>query len=358
MNGRALLLTLLVVLAGCAAPLDPGFADTTSTQVQTTQPPADGTPNAVQTQTQTQTPGAVDSRSNPWQEGTLTIAVEAPDGDSRDYTVLLRDALDYWEANSEQYAGYALSFDVEPNANDADVVVEFVERVDTCGEKREVAGCAPYITDSRQINRPERIQVLTGLSDSSTVLVIQHEFGHAMGLNHDDEPADIMAGHANLTTLPMTNATDKPNPWDRSELRVYVDYSAVRDRDRAETREQVQHALDYYASGAEGYVPTNISFVSVDSEAEADVVIQFTDASPCGADPGSCGAVRGQDPDGDGELETYTNLQITLTGLDTEATGWHVGWWLGYGFGFSSESEYPAPFRDASYTDRRGDWWE
>ncbi|WP_336360681.1 matrixin family metalloprotease [Haladaptatus sp. ZSTT2] len=357
MNGRVLLLSFLIVLAGCAAPIDPGFADTATPTTQSTGQTTAAPATQTQTPTPQATPTAVVAQDNPWQEQTLTVALSIPEGDSRDYEPLVEAALAYWEVNSERYAGYPLSFDFEPNAENPDIIIEFVPHVETCGDKREVAGCAPYITDARQVRRPETIQVLSGLSDKSTTHVLKHEFGHAMGLDHSDEPRSIMDGQASLTTLPQTNATERPLPWDHAELSVYVDYGVVPEGERAEARAQVQHALDYYAGGADNYVPENVSFATVDSASEADIVIRFTDRSPCGVDPGSCGAVRGQDPDGDGALETYTHLEITLTHIDRDATGWHVGWWLGYGFGFEEESEYPDPFREASYSDRRGEWW-
>jgi hypothetical protein len=68
--------------------------------------------------------------------------------------------------------------------------------------------------------------------------------------------------------------------------------------------------------------------------------------------------VRGADPDGVGALERYAELRITLSDVGTDAVGWHVGYWLGYGFGFEADADWPAPFRDASYDDRRSEWWE
>ncbi|MFW5984273.1 MAG: hypothetical protein ACOCRA_03660 [Halobacteria archaeon] len=68
--------------------------------------------------------------------------------------------------------------------------------------------------------------------------------------------------------------------------------------------------------------------------------------------------MQGVDADGDGALERYDELRISLADVDDDAIGWHVGYWFGYGFGFEDESEWPAPFRDADYEDRRSDWWD
>jgi hypothetical protein len=68
--------------------------------------------------------------------------------------------------------------------------------------------------------------------------------------------------------------------------------------------------------------------------------------------------VTGTDPDGDGALERYTRLEIVVVGLDTEAVGWHVGRWLGVGFGLDADASFPPPLREnATYEDRRSEWW-
>ena len=94
------------------------------------------------------------------------------------------------------------------------------------------------------------------------------------------------------------------------------------------------------------------------SRSTADVVVRSVETSPCGEGAASCGATTGPDPDGDGAIETYSRLRISLVDLDTDAVAWHVGYWLAYGFGAEDDAEKPPPFRDASYEDRRSEWWE
>ena len=126
----------------------------------------------------------------------------------------------------------------------------------------------------------------------------------------------------------------------------------------AADHEQIDHALDYYDRGADGTVPENVSFRHVERPERADIVVRFSDDSPCGFGSGSCGSVSGTDPDGDGALERYTHLEITLTDLDSDVVGWHVARWLALGFGIEDESEYPPVLREeTSHEDRRSDWW-
>jgi hypothetical protein len=49
-------------------------------------------------------------------------------------------------------------------------------------------------------------------------------------------------------------------------------------------------------------------------------------------------------------------LTISISGVDTDAVGWYVGYWLGYGFGLE-ESELAPPFQHASARERRSEWW-
>lgn len=358
MIARVLVLTALLLLSGCfalpALPDDPSLNDRGA---GTPAPPATDE-RAARTAggTATAVEGTVSPRPNPYGERTLTVAVDSAVNDSRDFAPLVREALDFWEANDRRYVGYAVDYRIVSDAENADVVVRFVGTVDECGREGHVAGCAPYITRG-PVDRPVSVRVRGGFSDASTVRVLKHELGHTLGLNHDDAPADVMSARSLLTTLPQRDASDRANPWNRSTLSVYVDTTAVPDGERRETRRQVNAALDYFADGADGTVPPSLSFVRADSAEEADVVIRFSEDSPCQSGRGSCGAIAGLDPDGDGALETYTRLEITLSGLDTDVVAWHVGRWLGRGMGLEG-SELPEPLRESStYRERHGEWW-
>lgn len=326
--GPALVLAALVVLSGCSTTLPGGQSSPTWTG----------------------------DEDNPYREATLTVAVDAGATDGRDVTPLVRRALDYWSANAERYAGYPIEYELVPNASNPDVRVVFAETVADCGTEEHTAGCAPVIEHARQVSRPVRVRVRTGFSDESTVQVLKHELGHTLGLGHDDPPRSVMQAKSTLSTLPQRNATDRALPWAGPTMTYHVDYGSVPASEREETRRQVRAALGYFADGAEGTVPDNVTFVRTDDRSAADVTISFAESAPCTSGTGSCGGLQGLDPDGDGAMETYTKLEITIVGVDTDAVGWHVGSWLARGFGLS-EDERPAPLRSDDPTVRRSEWW-
>ena len=331
MRSRAVTLAVVLLLAGCTSALGP--------------PPA-----ASSTDEWT---GDAD---NPFHEQTLTVRINASANDDRDFRPMLREALDYWEVNADQYAGFPIAYEIT-TADDADVEVRFVGSIDDCGSESHTAGCAPIIEHANQVHRPVVVRVRANYSANSTTQVLKHEFGHTLGLRHDDEPQSVMQHRSQLTTLPKPDATERAMPWADPELSVFVDDANVSQREREETERQVAAALGYFADGADGTVPENVSFTRTDDRTAADVVIVFGESAPCTNGAGSCGSLRGRDPDGDGALETYTKLRITVAGVDTEARGWHVGFWLARGFGLTDD-ELPEPLATDDPAVRRSEWWE
>ena len=372
----AVALALLAVTAGCgslvgaggdAAPAD-APETTTAATVTTGSPPATETTPLPSTTTQpvdsgstadpTATPATTPvetaaPRQSPWGDDPIVVGVA---GDpAREYAPLVRDAARFWEANDRRYLGYEVRFAVRPDAPTPDVRVNFTDRIPECGGASDAAGCAPYITDRRQIRRPVPVWVATGLSNESTTRVLKHELGHVLGLAHDDPPGDVMNASSVLYTRPQVNATDRAFPWNDSTFTVYANLSAA--ENPAAVREQLDHALAYYERGAPG-MPDNLTFRYVDDPAGADVVVEFTPEGACGGGAASCAGTRGTDPDGDGAVETYTRVRITLAGIPTDAAGWHAGYWLAHALGAEDDAHKPPPFRNASYRERRSEWWE
>jgi len=345
------LCALLVVLAGCATSLPAGpVSDPGDTLTA-----GDGGTDATATPRATLAPG-----ESPFPDRTLVVGVSNEVNRSRDFEPLVAETIAYWEANAEQYAGYAVDYRLDPDAADPDFSVRFVAGIDECGSERgHPAGCAPVIERQGQFDPPHDVRIQGGFSDASTLEVLKHEFGHTLGLRHDDAPAEVMRAESVLTTLPQTDALNKSYAWASTPLSVYVDLSATPQGDRDELDRQVEETLAYFERGAAGTVPDNVSFVRTQNRTAADVVIQVGGETPCERDRGSCRYAGGVDPDGDGRLETFERVEVYVLGLEPEAVGWHVGRHVGYGLSLNEESEYPEPLKaDASFSERRSDWWE
>jgi hypothetical protein len=336
MHWRVVAVAILLLLSGCVGPLDPsgtGVGDG-----------YDGDPD------------------NPWRDDVLSVSYEAPADTDRDYETAVRGALVFWTEHSQRYVSYDVGFRLaEPNET-ADIHVRFEPAVTDCGNSRDdehTAGCAPVLTDTRQIDRPVDVRVRTGLSAESTERVLEHELGHTLGLTHDDAPQEVMQARTRLATVPKPNATERPLPWEEPDLVVYIDQGSVPDSAWNATERQVGAALHYYMDGAGGTVPENVTFYRAETPDSADITIRFGESDPCRTGGGSCGRTAGQDVDDDGTLERYTSLEIVLVDVDTDAVAWHVGRWLGTGFGHTEPGEFPDPLRpSASYEERRSNWWD
>jgi predicted Zn-dependent protease len=345
----SLTLVAMVVLAGVAG----ATLLTVDGQGRAGADPATETPDVSQQGAQTPPPTVAD-RPNPWNESQLTVAINASAAEDRDVEQLVRSAAAFWSNHSETYAGYAVTFTVESEVSNPDIVVRFSEEVTDCGSAEHAAGCTKFINNSEQIERPEVVRIQTGLSNASAEHVIRHEFGHLLGIEHNAPPTEVMRPDAELNTLPQPNATRRAFPWADKQFRVYLDLGAA--PDEAAARRQVQSALAYYERGPER-MPEGIRFTLVENRSAADIVISYKRNGSCSGGSGACFQSRGPDPDGDGAIERYSHATITLYGVDTDTVGWHVGNWLAYAFGAEAESRRPPPFRHASPAERRSNWW-
>jgi hypothetical protein len=349
-----LALVLVVVITGCLGGFGPDMLAQGGERPTASSGPSDTT-TAVGDSTVSATgepDGTAEPTANPWGSEPIVVAVEGPP--DRDVVPLVRRAAAFWEANATRYVGYSVDYEVRPDAENPDLVVRFVDEVGGCERSNHTAGCAPYITSAAQINRPMTVEIKTGLSDVSTEQVVAHELGHTLGLGHDDEPQTVMRTGVTLTTLPQPNATERGFPWDDSEFTVHIDVDEA--PDPAAARAQVREALGYYERGAPG-MPDDLTFEIVD-DPDADLVVRYVSESTCTVGSGSCGSSRGPDPDGDGASERYAQFTVTVVDIDTDAVGWHTGYWLAVAFGAEGDEDKPPVFREASYQDRRSEWWE
>lgn len=146
---------------------------------------------------------------HPHADGRVTVAVDVRGQPTDGFFESLRTVLGYWEDNAEQYAGFDVTYELRPDADAPDVVVAAVDSIPDCGADRPrgTLGCATYVSSDTLRIAPARVQVRGDLTGEELETTLKHEFGHTLGLEHDDEPSDVMAE----TPLSTPDNSDRSN---------------------------------------------------------------------------------------------------------------------------------------------------
>lgn len=363
---RVATVVFLVLLAGCSGAIQDttptSTRSTTTSSVETTTTTSAAS-TTIETTAETTTTVRQAEIENPWSKQNVTVAVSNTVNQSRNVAPLVDETLAYWNDYASEYGDYNVTFVSTTNTYNADIVVKFVTRITECdGEAtNSTVGCAPNLDPWDTPDDPAHVRIVAGYSNKSTLQILKHEFGHVLGIDHGEEPMPTMQAIGQFRHLSQPDVTDRPVPWQNSTLSIYTNVETLPDHDRDDAREQIQHVLDYYDAGADGAVPQNVSFVRTTNRSAADVQIRFPDdAFDCAGErmrEGSCGSSWAYNTDTDDAPEYFSSYSIRVRGLDMDAVGWHVGYWLASAMGLN-EDEFPAPFVDAGHHDRRSEWWE
>ena len=348
----AVLLALLVILAGCGAN---GTSTPTTSTATATSPTTSQTPTPTPTPTPSATPAP--SYNNPWNEQTIHVAIDNPT--DRDYRAIVRQALRYWETDGRQWADWTdLEFTLLTGADtaEADAVIRFGAVRQCGGDATAPVGCAPYPTGGA-FERTPTAEISTGFTNASTQTIVRHEIGHLLGVEHAQTPA-FMRPEVALQTLPRLDAVNRTNPWAQETLRVYIDDSAVPQPLEETVSTQLDHALGYYNDGGEGATPDGVRLVSTATRTDADIVIEVVRNSDIEDRAYASVEYSGSNLDEDQQLERVENGTIRVaynvegeTGYIGYATGYHIGLLL------TLDPDPAPPWTDESIT-YRDQWWE
>ena len=238
---------------------------------------------------------------SPYGKTTLALYVDDEAVD-RSVSDVVAAATGYWERTDERYLGYPVEYERVDDEDRADVVLRF-DRVDRCGveETNETRyfGCADLLVDEPRT--PMTATVDPRISDAEMNATIIHELGHVQGLEHGEEPADLMSATSTL-------ATHRP-----VKVHLRADDGAV----TGSVEDEVAAALDYFAAREDVAGSDGFSWEFVDSAREAHVQITDDEAGDvCFADGGGSCTVDG---------EYYGQEDVRLEELDDEVVAWHVG---------------------------------
>lgn len=129
---------------------------------------------------------------------TSTVRVDDVSESAHDLTAITRDALDFWEEHSQEYAGFETGFELVET--EPDVIIAYADDAVGCEDvavaSEEVLGCAPIVDEDFPTDQPVTARVVAGDRPPGMIEVTaKHEVGHLLGLKHHDEPEAIMSSN-------------------------------------------------------------------------------------------------------------------------------------------------------------------
>lgn len=125
------------------------------------------------------------------------VVVENASTSEHDLQTNAEESLAFWAENSQEFAGFEVDFRLVED--DPDLVIRYADDPRGCEavpgfDSERVLGCAPLLGPARAVPRPVVARVVaSGRPYGSVRATTQHEIGHVLGLNHDDEPRSIMS---------------------------------------------------------------------------------------------------------------------------------------------------------------------
>ncbi|MFC6722040.1 matrixin family metalloprotease [Halobacteriaceae archaeon SHR40] len=204
-----------------------------------------------------------------------TVRIDAESASPYDLDRNAREALAFWEGNSEQYAGFSISFEVVDH-DDPDMLIAYTDSSQGCENVENyselVMGCAPLLGPGRRVDRPITARVVAARRPIGQIrTTTKHEIGHVLGLDHDAEPREI-----------MSNRPEDRIPEYATRIEIWERVQAVNERSVAATG-LLNHGIELFGGGefdatAAAFEAANSDFVelreSIDLAIDRTVVFE------------------------------------------------------------------------------------
>jgi predicted Zn-dependent protease len=143
------------------------------------------------------------SLDHPWDHSPITVYIDnksVPPHYSSTYYTQIEKALDYWATGGNGKLHYTPVFKVVDSEN-ADIRIKWVENLQTDqGAPPGVAGYATPHTDNGKYVQVDIVLEVGSYQgrqwiqygDATMLAIVKHELGHSLGLEHSNDPQDIM----------------------------------------------------------------------------------------------------------------------------------------------------------------------
>lgn len=148
--------------------------------------------------------GCGDVADNPWGEKEIEVAVVNTMSD-RDYAPQVNESLRYWNEYGSRYGDYNMTFRYVTDSDDADLIIRVVPTITSCPNAADPIACSPFIESNTTVTSTQYVDIETGFTNETTVLILKHELGHVLGIDHGEEPMPLMAHQRTVTALPQSH---------------------------------------------------------------------------------------------------------------------------------------------------------
>lgn len=132
---------------------------------------------------------------HPFADRTVRIQIQTVQQDFDRLARLVTEAATFWNNNQESLS-YTTTLTYDADTDDPDVLVTEVPDIDSCGVHGgdDITGCAPVLKPGAHDRLPATLELTPQPpgDDWHYQRVIEHELGHLLGLDHEDEPVEVM----------------------------------------------------------------------------------------------------------------------------------------------------------------------